>query len=65
MNYETIKLEFQGAVSVLTLNRPDTLNALTVQMGQELKTAVGELVERGARAVIITGAGRAFCAGGD
>lgn len=65
MNYETIKLEFQGAVGVITLNRPDTLNALTVQMGQELKTAVADLVERAARAVIITGAGRAFCAGGD
>ena len=65
MSYENIQLDTHGAVSVLTLNRPETLNALTVQMGEELKSAIGEMVQRGTRAVIITGAGRAFCAGGD
>ena len=65
MSYETIQFEMRGAVAVITLNRPDALNALTSEVGQEFKAAVKELSERGARAVIITGAGRAFCAGGD
>lgn len=54
-----------GAVAVITLNRPESLNALTSEVGQEFQSAVRELGQRGARAVIITGAGRAFCAGGD
>ena len=65
MTYETIQFEMRGATALLTLNRPDALNALTVSMGQELKAAIGEALETGARALILTGAGRAFCAGGD
>jgi 2-(1,2-epoxy-1,2-dihydrophenyl)acetyl-CoA isomerase len=65
MSYETIQLEMHGAVSVLTLNRPDRLNALTVQVAHDFKAAVGEAHEHGARAIVLTGAGRAFCAGGD
>ncbi len=65
MSYETIQLEMRGSVCVLTLNRPDRLNALTVQVANEFKAAVNEALERGARAIVLTGAGRAFCAGGD
>src|ERR1041385_9125049 len=65
MSYETIQLELRDAVAVLTLNRPDRLNALTVQVAKDFKAAVAEAMERGARAVVITGAGRAFSAGGD
>jgi 2-(1,2-epoxy-1,2-dihydrophenyl)acetyl-CoA isomerase len=65
MIYEAIQLQMQQAVGIITLNRPASLNALTTEVGQEFKAAVGEVQERGARAVIITGAGRAFCAGGD
>jgi 2-(1,2-epoxy-1,2-dihydrophenyl)acetyl-CoA isomerase len=65
MSYETIQFEMRQAVGVITLNRPATLNALTTQVGQEFQAAVGELLQNGARAVVITGAGRAFCAGGD
>jgi 2-(1,2-epoxy-1,2-dihydrophenyl)acetyl-CoA isomerase len=66
MSYETIQLEMRDdAVAVLTLNRPAALNALTVTMGHELRGAINEARERGARAVVLTGAGRAFCAGGD
>lgn len=66
MNYETLKVELgENAVCVLTLNRPDKLNALTVGMAQEFKTAVPQVLDEGARAFVLTGAGRAFCAGGD
>lgn len=65
MSYETIQLEMREAVAVITLNRPDALNALSVMLGNEFLGALGEARERGARAVVLTGAGRAFCAGGD
>ena len=65
MNYETIQLEMRDSVCVLTLNRPERLNALTVQVANEFKAAVSEALERGARVIVLTGAGRAFCAGGD
>ena len=54
-----------GAICLLTLNRPDRLNALTTEVAREFKTAVRETVERGARVIVLTGSGRAFCAGGD
>ena len=65
MTFETIQLEMRDAVCVLTLNRPDRLNALNVQVAHDFKAAVKEALERGARAIVITGAGRAFSAGGD
>ena len=65
MTYETIQLEMRDSVCVLTLNRPDRLNALNVQVALDFKAAVAEAVERGARVIVLTGAGRAFCAGGD
>ena len=65
MNYQTIKFEMRGQVSVITLNRPDSLNALTSEVAQEFLAAVAEAKDTGARAIIINGAGRAFCAGGD
>ena len=65
MKYETITLEMQGSICVLTLNRPERLNALTAQVANEFEAAVHEALERGARVIVLTGAGRAFCAGGD
>lgn len=65
MSYETIQFEMRGAVAVITLNRPEALNALTLAVASEFKQAVAEALSQGARAVILTGAGRAFCAGGD
>src|SRR5215217_5443920 len=65
MTYETIQLEMRDTVCLLTLNRADRLNALNVQVAQDFKVAVAEALERGARAIVITGAGRAFSAGGD
>ncbi|MBS3961105.1 MAG: crotonase/enoyl-CoA hydratase family protein [Sandarakinorhabdus sp.] len=62
---ETI-LEVAGGVATLTLNRPDKLNAFTGTMMQEIIAAFDETDARDdVRAVIVTGAGRAFCAGAD
>ena len=65
MNYKTLKSEWRNAVCLLTLNRPDKLNALTVDVAYEFKVAVHEASEKGSRAIVLTGVGRAFCAGGD
>ncbi|HEX8652406.1 MAG TPA: enoyl-CoA hydratase-related protein [Pyrinomonadaceae bacterium] len=65
MSYKTIQFEMQASVGVMTLNRPASLNALTAAVGEELLRALKEAREQGARAIILTGAGRAFCAGGD
>lgn len=65
MSSESIQLEMRGQVCVLTLNRPDRLNALTVDVANDFKTAVRDALERGARAIVLTGSGRAFSAGGD
>jgi 2-(1,2-epoxy-1,2-dihydrophenyl)acetyl-CoA isomerase len=65
MSYQTIQVESSGDVCLLTLNRPDRLNALTVEAAKDFQDAVRESVEKGSRAIVVTGAGRAFCAGGD
>lgn len=65
-DFEFVKLEKEGPVSVMTLNRPDSLNAWNLQMRQEMRDAVAAMVEDDElRAIIITGAGRAFAAGED
>ena len=64
--YETIEIEKRGAVDWLTLNRPEHLNAINVQMVTELRDYFGALAEdRDTRIVVMRGAGRAFCAGLD
>ena len=66
MAFETILQEQQDDVVVLTLNRPDRLNAWTPQMSAELAEAIEAAdAERSVGAVVLTGAGRAFCAGAD
>ena len=64
--YSQIAVTIDGAVGTVTLNRPDKLNAFTVDMVQELKDALAMLAGSSAvRAIVLTGAGRAFCAGAD
>ena len=64
MTYQTILLDIENDVAQLTLNRPDVLNALNAQMRAELADAV-KFAQTRARVLVITGAGRAFCAGQD
>lgn len=67
MEYEFISLEIKDEVAVLTLNRPDALNALTKTMHEELRAALNDLItgKLTARCLLITGAGRGFSAGAD
>jgi len=66
MASETVKWERSGGVGRLTLNRPDSLNAWTAELGQELKSIVtGEAADPSVRAVLVTGAGRGFSSGAD
>ena len=63
MDYETIEFKLNGGVARLTLNRPDRLNSFTARMHEELRSALAEAAE--ARVIVLTGAGRGFCAGQD
>src|SRR4051794_41493853 len=66
MDFETIAYEVADRVLTITLNRPDRLNAFTARMGAELIEAFDRAdADDDVRAVIVTGAGRAFCAGAD
>ena len=66
MAYEQIIYEVQDGVAIVTLNRPEKLNAMTARMGAELGDAMAEADgDDEVRAVVVTGAGRAFCAGAD
>lgn len=66
MGPEHIQIERDGGVSVVTLNRPDVLNSFNLKMAVELRDAVQAAADdKSVRAVFLTGAGRAFCAGQD
>lgn len=66
MTYETILYETDGPVLTVTLNRPDKLNAYTGTMGAELEDAfVRADADDDVRCIVVTGAGRGFCAGAD
>lgn len=64
MEYQAITFDITDGVAVLTLNRPDVMNALNSQMRAEIYHAVRQAGEN-ARVLVITGAGRAFCSGQD
>lgn len=64
--FTTIRFEIADAIATITLDRPDALNAMTVVMKQELLSALWSVArDRSVRALVLTGAGRAFCAGQD
>ena len=63
MAYETIDFKADGPIARITLNRPDRLNSFTAKMHEELRDALANLGP--VRVVVLTGAGRGFCAGQD
>ncbi len=65
MDYSTVRSERVGDVGVITLNRPDKLNAINRALIEDLDAAITANEADGARALILTGAGRGFCAGAD
>jgi 2-(1,2-epoxy-1,2-dihydrophenyl)acetyl-CoA isomerase len=65
VTFETIRFELAGGIARLTLNRPDRLNSFTAEMHGEVAQALSEVERTGARVLVLTGAGRGFCAGQD
>ncbi len=65
MSYQTIQYAVADAVARLTLNRPDRLNSFNGEMHAEVREALGRAAADGARVLVLTGAGRGFCAGQD
>lgn len=65
MSYDNILFDVSAGVARLTLNRPDKLNSFTAAMHAEVRDALGRLEREGARVLVLTGAGRGFCAGQD
>ena len=63
--FETVDYSISENVATITFNRPDALNALSLQLTKDTRSAIGQAISDNARAVVITGSGRAFCAGGD
>src|SRR4051794_41963316 len=65
-SYETILVEEDGGVVTVTFNRPDKMNSYNWRMGAESRHAIWSADQRDdVRAIVVTGAGRAFCAGAD
>lgn len=66
MSYKKILVEKKEQIAIITLNQPDKLNAMSVEMKQELHRALSDVEEdESIRACILTGSGRAFCSGHD
>ena len=63
MTYETITVDVTDAIATITLNRPERMNACSLDMAGEINDALSTM--EGARCLIITGAGRGFCSGAD
>jgi len=66
MSYETIQFKIENGIAVLTLNRPDRLNSFTRAMHREVRAALDQVqADKTVRVLLLTGAGRGFCAGQD
>jgi 2-(1,2-epoxy-1,2-dihydrophenyl)acetyl-CoA isomerase len=65
--YKCISVEYKGDIAILTMTRPEKLNPLDIEAGNEINAAIDEIASggRGVRALLITGTGRGFSAGGD
>ena len=65
MTYKTIRFDLSDEVATITLDRPDRMNALTPLVFEEASAAIDAAIADGVRALVLTGAGRAFCSGAD
>jgi 2-(1,2-epoxy-1,2-dihydrophenyl)acetyl-CoA isomerase len=65
MSYQHILFDLQGGIARLTLNRPEKLNSFNTDMHAEVRDALSRVVKDGGRVLVLTGAGRGFCAGQD
>jgi 2-(1,2-epoxy-1,2-dihydrophenyl)acetyl-CoA isomerase len=66
MTFDAIQYEIRGAVALITLNRPERLNAINTVLREEIHAALDAArADDGVRALVVTGAGRGFCAGAD
>jgi len=65
MNYQALQLASDGNIATITLNRPEKRNAISFQLVEELLAALDEIERSDAQVVILTGAGKVFCAGMD
>jgi 2-(1,2-epoxy-1,2-dihydrophenyl)acetyl-CoA isomerase len=65
MKLETVEYSLQGKAATIRFNRPEALNALSLKLCVDIRSAIEQAAADGARAVIMTGSGRAFCSGGD
>src|ERR1700692_2605249 len=65
MEYKTVQLAFDSGVATITLNRPEKRNAISFALVEELLAALDDVERSSAQVVILTGAGKAFCAGLD
>ncbi|MET0375613.1 MAG: enoyl-CoA hydratase-related protein [Rhizorhabdus sp.] len=65
MSYEHILFAIQDSIATITINRPQVLNALSAKSLSEMNHAVDRVRDEGARVLLLTGAGRAFCSGAD
>src|ERR1700685_4764557 len=65
VNYKTIQLAYEFGIATITLNRPDKRNAISFELIDDLLRALEEVEASNARALIVTGAGKAFSSGMD
>jgi len=65
MEFQTILFDLKGGIARLTLNRPEKLNSFTTAMHEDIHAALDRVEREGARVLVLTGAGRGFCAGQD
>jgi 2-(1,2-epoxy-1,2-dihydrophenyl)acetyl-CoA isomerase len=65
MNFETVIYDVEDGVATITMDRPEALNALSLQLTNDLDAAFRQAQVDGVRAIVFTGNGRAFCSGGD
>ncbi len=65
MTYRNLQLQYDAGIATITLNRPEKRNAISFVLVEELQAALREVEQSRARVVILTGAGKAFCAGMD